>query len=460
MAGYIFSISSEEGIEGVKRCIHNGYYASIVPNEKLYNTKGKQIAAAVLADYASMKTGDNVYFLSKRQIYGVGKLVEINGDCKFKNYRDASCIEEKKDLKDEVVLVELEPKYRWICFFEPEQRFFSKGVDMDEVLMYKPDSFRVLRSFQDVTFIKIDDEENRALKECIYLKNKNLEEVFPFSDTVHRRIKKMELDDYFIDNSVFVNYITDDGELELEMMLEAALVNQINRDGFEGERYDYVSHQVIASPFKPLSYIDKMDIFAYRFLDNYPDQQKPIEKYLVIELKKGKANSDMALQLVRYVDWISKEYASGDYSKIRAVGIAKKYTRDIKDTLEKECVRSYLCDTHPNVTARWNDITMYEYSVEEDGSISLSEEDYTDWVSKTIDQFETIGFKTSKTVITIEGKQYKPSFKIPDLKVACFVELERDDKKVLEDKGWRILFIKDLNTEVDVKELIFQSLKR
>lgn len=47
---------------------------------------------------------------------------------------------------------------------------FAEGVDMDEVLSYRPSAFRMLRAFQNVTFIKIDDEENRALKECIYLK--------------------------------------------------------------------------------------------------------------------------------------------------------------------------------------------------------------------------------------------------------------------------------------------------
>ena len=40
--------------------------------------------AAVLADYCSMQAGDNVYFLSDRRIYGVGKLVNVGIDCKYK----------------------------------------------------------------------------------------------------------------------------------------------------------------------------------------------------------------------------------------------------------------------------------------------------------------------------------------------------------------------------------------
>ena len=35
MAGFIFSIYKEENIEGVKKCIRQGLYASKVPNDKL-----------------------------------------------------------------------------------------------------------------------------------------------------------------------------------------------------------------------------------------------------------------------------------------------------------------------------------------------------------------------------------------------------------------------------------------
>ena len=103
MAGFIFSIAKEQNIEGVKHCIKKGAYASKVPNDKLSvkdkeNTgnKSKQVMAAVLADYCSMKEGDNVYFLSDRQIYGVGKLVNIGPDCKYKNFLDANVFEKKE----------------------------------------------------------------------------------------------------------------------------------------------------------------------------------------------------------------------------------------------------------------------------------------------------------------------------------------------------------------------------
>ena len=42
MAGFIFSIYKEENIEGVKKCIRQGLYASKVQNEKLSEQKNER----------------------------------------------------------------------------------------------------------------------------------------------------------------------------------------------------------------------------------------------------------------------------------------------------------------------------------------------------------------------------------------------------------------------------------
>ena len=52
--------------------------------------------------------------------------------------------------------------------------------------------------FQNVTFIKIDDEENRALKECIYLKNRDKQRYFEYSTSEHERILQFDLEKYLI----------------------------------------------------------------------------------------------------------------------------------------------------------------------------------------------------------------------------------------------------------------------
>ena len=42
---------------------------------------------------------------------------------------------------------------------------------MDDILRYRPSAFKMLRAFENVSFIKIDEVENRALKEFISLIN-------------------------------------------------------------------------------------------------------------------------------------------------------------------------------------------------------------------------------------------------------------------------------------------------
>ena len=451
MAGFIFSIYKEENIEGVKKCIRQGVYASKVPNDKLSlqenessGNKSKQVMAAVLADYCSMQAGDNVYFLSDRRIYGVGKLVNVGIDCKYKNSLDANIFERKeKVVEADQPLMQLGPEYRWLCLFEPDQQFFAEGVDMDEVLSYRPSAFRMLRAFQNVTFIKIDDEENRALKECIYLKNRDKQRYFEYSTSEHERILQFDLEKYLInpEETIMKEFNYEKNEINTEMLLEAWMIDSISKNGFEGEKYDYVTHQVIASPFKPLAYIDKMDIFAYRYLENFPDTEKPIEKYMVIELKKGKATKDFPLQLMRYVDWISREYAAGDYSLIKAVGIAKGYPKGMQKIVDEQCKRSYLSDLHPNTTSQWNDLSLYEYSMNQARQLQIKESDIFD------------------SILELNGEVYSPKFKVQSKKWAFFDGLDEKERIVLSKNKWRAIDISGIKNREEVDQLILELFK-
>ena len=377
MAGFIFSIGNSAGIEGVKSCIQKGMFSARVPAD-LGSSMAKQVVASVLCDYLSMQPGDNVYFLSKRKIYGVGKLVNVNGQntCILKNYPSASQLITFDSIPDgEVPLEEDDPTYRWHCFFEPEGQFFSAGVDMDDVLGYRPNSFRMLRAFQDRSFIKIDDEENRALKEYLYLANQHTTEIFTFSDENHARIAAIDITPYTVTTQETIATMHDaSGEVALEMLVEAAVIEELQKtDGAFGN-WDYVSHQVIASPFKPISYIDKIDVFAYRLLQRYPSEVKPVERYLIIELKKGIANHDTVLQAMRYVDWVCKEYAAGDYSRIEAKIIAHSYRRNVNRNRDEDCTRHFITTTHPIVSAKWDNLKLYRYELDDDASISFVEQ--------------------------------------------------------------------------------------
>jgi RecB family endonuclease NucS len=97
------------------------------------------------------------------------------------------------------------------------------------------------------------------------------------------------------------------------MAIEAALMEILSneKDSIFGS-WDYISHQVVASPFKPIDYMDKMDMFGFRYIKGF----ETISKYLTIEIKKDAAKKDVIDQVMKYVDWINEEYAYGDYGMI------------------------------------------------------------------------------------------------------------------------------------------------
>ena len=434
MAGFIVSVSKNNNIEEL---IRNGMYASNLPKE-FDSAKSKMIAYSTLADYFSIKNGDNIYFLKERKIYGVGKIIGLNNMMFFENYPNSSCL----DSFDEHVKTldeNNDSNARWICFFEPELKFFKNGVDMDDVLQYKPASFRMLRAFQDRSFIKIDDEENAALKEFIYLRNRNNDLFYDYNYKKRDRLLKEELHNYFLSNQKLLkNNKLVDGRLSLEMLLEAMLIKHINEYGIFNENWDYISHQVIASPFKPLSYIDKMDIFAYRFLE-YPHENKPIEKYLVLELKKDKADINTIQQTMRYVDWICKEYASGDYSLVKAGVIAFEYGN--LDSLQDTISRTFISSTHPIVTQKWNDLTCLTYKVSPSYELKLKEFKYFNKEKYLKDEFDRLGIIYETSAFTRNKTTMKSIIHNKEKKFAVINSIEKDTIDILKSINWTVCII-------------------
>lgn len=377
MAGYIFSVSRNLMSNVKEENIKKGYFIPFTPEiteEEMVPEKSRKrksinkVLAATFADFVTMKAGDNVYFLSDRKIYGVGTLKDIGDDCKYDNYLNASMLLPNCRQRELNYLTTENNRARWVCFFEPGNHFMLNGVDMDDVLRYKPSSFRMLRAFEGLSFIKIDDEENRALKEYLYIINDS--EILngmgyqDFDVTLHQNLEQMSLDEYKMDIN---KALTDEDNKEFvisEMFIEAALLQRLS-SGSESVfgKWDFLTHQLIASPFKPLEYIDKMDVYGYRFSECYPDNPKLESKYILIELKKGKINKAAIEQTMQYVDWVCKEYAYGDYSRIEAYLIGEDTVRNIDDIIKKYCQRNYIVETHPVKTSYWNNLRLVKYLI-------------------------------------------------------------------------------------------------
>ncbi|MEW6578790.1 MAG: hypothetical protein AB1435_06300 [Chloroflexota bacterium] len=317
MAGYIFGLDSPSSLSLYTL---NGVYAT-----KLSSPSSSWMThhEGTFADYAAMKPGDNVYFFIQRKIYGIGKLVTVGPDCKFFNFPGAGVPRSVsyEQIRSELLWDEDQDsvRQRCICVFEPAPLFFESGIDMDDVLSSNPSAFKMLRAFWKLSFIKFDDEENQAFRDVILKRNQHLlsnpvvgNGIFDFRP-VHDRIAKKLSSEYLIDTgmaSILSSCAEAEGDrLRHEMAVEAGILHQLAiKDPETCELFgdwDYLSHQVIASPFKPIDYMDKMDLFGYAYLPEYKPTQS---RFLVGEIKKDAAQFEDVDQLLKYVDWVKDEY--------------------------------------------------------------------------------------------------------------------------------------------------------
>ena len=380
MAGYVFTVSKAGWDDFCEEDLKYGCFTPLVPGIDPDATdrqirSGIKVWSAIFGDMVTMSPGDNVYFLSDRKIYGVGRLVCVGSDCKYDNYPGASRLSLDPEIDPDSFLTTRSPQARWVALFEPAPYFFRNGADMDDILRYRPNSFRMLRAFQGVSFIKIDDEENRALKEYISLINEGRYDdiennTFAFSTDVHERLRQSDLTGYVMDISSALLFNEHKDYVISEMFIEASLLQALsrNKESVLGH-WDYLTQQLIASPFKPLAYIDKIDIYGYKFSVDYPGEPKLITKYLVIEIKKDKINKAAVEQAMQYVDWVCREYASGDYSKISAFAVGAGAVNNIDAVIEEKCQRRFIARSHPAVSEQWNDFKVVQYVITDSGVV-------------------------------------------------------------------------------------------
>ena len=366
MAGYIFTI---DDINSIEESIYDGVYGTVIknPENKYWHTHHE----GTFADYITMQEGDNVYFLHQRKIYGIGELININGDCKFLNFPDSDLpyIFIFNDIKEDMIInrSEKDVNKRMVCIFKGSPHFFKNGVDMDEVLSSNPAKFKMLRAFWRLSFIKIDDEENKALMDVILKNNEeNLLErrnIYEENRNVHERIRHLleakGVGNYKVNaDKILSEAYGSEGKIKHEMALEAGILDYIsNKKGDVFGDWDYVSHQVVASPFKPVDYMDKMDIFGYRYIPGF----QTISKYLVIEIKKGVAQMDDLKQVMKYVDWVNHEYGFGNYNMIEAFLVAYDFSDEVKEQKNKIAVRNYVKGTRPVVSMEWDNLKLVKY---------------------------------------------------------------------------------------------------
>jgi hypothetical protein len=376
LAGYIFNLG---GNANLPRLCREGVYGTIFkpeldPPTRKWDPGGTwhQVYVATLGDYVTMQPGDAVYFFSNRNIYGIGRLTEVGGDCRHLNFPQASEArafnygQVKDDLLNDHGASSV--RQRWLCTFVPDPLWFRDGVDMDDLLSSDPGAFRMLRAMHRRSFIKFDDDEAQAFRNMLLRRNEHVlaaatgPDVLEFSPASHDALAAKRTRAYDLSLAPVLEPLARGAQLSQEMAVEVALLDHLRRREVATREifghWDYLSHQVLASPFKPLDYADMMDVFGYRYVSGHAPT---ISRYLVAEVKRGRATVTDVEQTLRYVDWVKDEYAQGDYSMIEAFLVASTFTDDALERLEKVAVRSFTVERRPPRTEHWRGLRLVRY---------------------------------------------------------------------------------------------------
>lgn len=367
MAGYVITMRS---IEDIKECIRQGAYSTEI-NHNAKDSHWLTPHEGTFADYLSMQAGDHIYFFCKRVLYGIGELIDIGEDCKYLCYQQADNPLVPHNMKEYAayrpLVAAFSPSNRCMCLFRPAPQFFRCGVDMDAVLNSNPEAFRMLRALWKVSFIKLGDTEDRALMDVILKHNEddlhNSGNCFSYDSLLHERLREKNLAPYRFTYNNLAAYVNTEGDTRLkhEMAIEASLCDILTHKDIEPfGHWDYISHQVIASPFKPIDYMDKMDVFGYRQIPGF----STISKYLIIEIKKDEAQVDTVGQLMKYVDFVTNEYAHGNYSMIEAFIVAHDFDEDAERACRDKAVRNYISGYRPVTAEVWRSIHLVKYRYE------------------------------------------------------------------------------------------------
>lgn len=387
-SGFLFSVGGKD-IDAIASFVERGMYATYVSN------RWNGALAGTLGDYLTIRPGDNVYFFCNRTVYGVGEIIDVLGE-------DQAAFEVRRGVTTSRPL-ETHGRgsnaggadgksERWGIAFKPAPNFFRRGIDMDDLLRTDPEAFRAVRAFWKRSFIQLDGRENAAFKAALIRLN---------SDVLRRGAAAGDVFAYrpccapgaaapgagAIKLAGLLAEKRDGkhgGRLSSEMLVECGLIDALlkhtpNATDCFGE-WDYVAHQVVASPFKPVDYMDRIDVFGYRWVPGF--EHEVVEKYLVVEIKKDVSTnrSDAAVrdyeQLMKYVDWICGEYAHGDYSMIEAYLLAADFDIDADSMYDDASLISTAITRkqvigHDARTVHWSDVTLVRYSVDECGEMSF-----------------------------------------------------------------------------------------
>lgn len=328
-----------DNVESLERVIERGCYSPRFSMGDDGNARWRLGHRKATADLGCLQPGGHVYLFASRGIHGIGILSDPPV---ILNHPRA--LENDPGRHDGVLPGIRLPEHRFVVRLDPERsRWFADPVDMDDVLTAGGTSMYALRTMEDRSFAVFDETEDRAFEQELRLRNPALA----------RRTGGAPPGG----SPLSVPHLSQAVQRTDELAIETDLAWRLNRGedlpALAGP-WDSALRQVTASPPKPVSYIDRIDLLARRF----EASGRFVREHAVIEVKKGRATKKDAEQLMRYVDWVVDEYHHGHYERVSAYLVAEEFGPRLANDLPEVARRLFTVDPRRPRARVWDSLTL------------------------------------------------------------------------------------------------------
>jgi hypothetical protein len=390
MKGFLFNVGKDGNISKIfDRGIFGVRLGALGP--ALYST---------LADYSTVKPGDKVFFFQKRLVYGVGEVVDPNQTRRgaFLNYPNSvfhRLYGEEPHLvtseglspngKNAAIGPNDDPEWARVSVvvpFGPSPYFFESGIDVDEILSTQGFDYAWGLKFNwQRSFVQLGWRETQTLLEIFLRRFKasfgkhghtgsSKRSLASDSSRIHKEhnppfmLTKLVAEE----NNLFID---SNGAIKQEGILHGLLAEELESSSsvlapMEGLRRLDVFHELPASPGKPPSYIDRMDVVAFDSSIAMPEI--PVHVH-ILEAKKdelpvgGTSVEGHLAQVMKYVDFVARNYTGGNYDAISAYLVSFGFSADFRERADKLARRTYVLDPHEEHPSRtWSDLNLFFYS--------------------------------------------------------------------------------------------------
>jgi hypothetical protein len=400
MKGYIFSLSASSPIEVMRSGLHGVWQPP--PTDQSGRERDWRVATwshpmlATFSDYVTVKPGDLVFFFASRLIYGIGRVTDPLGSDRgaLLNYPGASEPSPVEPRPDTALVGPAESpewrRLRVVIPFEPDPQYFDVGIDMDEVLASPgADAAWGLRFWEGYSFQQLGEAEVRLLLSVFERRFGNA----PGGPSAHvvtqgpmtwrSRLDPTIHKPFLVSEMVAAHPETylRDGEFRNEEVVHALITEALDpptgrpRGVLADECRLDVYHELAASPPKPPVWADRMDVVGTRHYPGPGSSSSTAAHYDVVEAKKdrlggGARGHDRTVsQLMKYVDFVSRNYCGGNYSAVSAYFIAAGYDdefvrrhEDAQRVADPVLARSYVLNPRESPpTRRWSRVQLLTY---------------------------------------------------------------------------------------------------